>query len=106
MGATIDYGILFTNYYMEKRKAGIAIADALREAYSGSIHTIMTSGLIIIGVPFIMSMLLSDPTLKSILSSLTFGAVAVIILILFVLPAVLAACDKVIVFFSGKIIHL
>lgn len=96
MGATIDYGILFTNYYLEKRGSSLAVADALREAYRGSIHTIMTSGLIIVFAPYIMSLLLPDPAISSILSSLTFGALAAILLILFVLPATLAVCDKVI----------
>lgn len=97
MGATIDYGILFTNYYLGFRHGGQSKADALKNAYSGSIHTIMTSGLIIIMAPFIMSELLTDPTICSILSSLTFGALSVIFLILFVLPAMLAITDKVIV---------
>lgn len=97
MGATIDYGILFTNYYLEFRHGGQSKADALKNAYSGSIHTIMTSGLIIIMAPFIMSELLTDPTICSILSSLTFGALSVIFLILFVLPAMLAVVDKLIV---------
>lgn len=97
MGATIDYGILFTNYYLGFRKDGQSKAESVKLAYKGSIHTIMTSGLIIISAPYIMSVLLSDPTICSILSSLTFGAIAAICLILFVLPAVLAACDKVLV---------
>lgn len=97
MGATIDYGILFTNYYLEFRHGGQSKADALKNAYSGSIHTIMTSGLIIIMAPFIMSELLTDPTICSILSSLTFGALSVIFLILFVLPAMLAVADKLVV---------
>ena len=96
IGATIDYGILFTNYYLGFRRGGQDKAEALKNAYRGSIHTIMTSGLIIIVAPFIMSQLLTDPTICSILSSLTFGALSVILLIVFVLPAVLAASDKII----------
>jgi len=93
MGASIDYGILFTNYYLEKRKS-FSVADSLREAYRCSIHTIMTSGLIIVCAPYIMSVFLSDPTISSILSSLTFGALATLIIILFVYPAVLAVLDR------------
>ncbi|MCQ2159241.1 MAG: MMPL family transporter [Bacteroidales bacterium] len=96
IGSTIDYGILFTNYYLDLRRTGQSISDSLKRAYRGSIHTIMTSGLIIILAPFIMARLLTDPTICSILQSLTFGALAVIILIIFVLPALLAAADKVI----------
>lgn len=94
MGATIDYGILYTNYYLGFRREGQNIADSLRHAYRGSIHTIMTSGLIIIFAPFIMAELLTDPTICSILSSLTLGTLAAISLILFILPALLAVCDR------------
>ena len=94
MGATIDYGILFTNYYRGFRRTGHCKSESLMLSYRGSIHTIMTSGMIIIFAPYIMSVLLTDPTICSILSSLTFGALAAIGLILLVLPAMLAACDR------------
>lgn len=97
IGATIDYGILFTNYYLSCRRSGQPVSVALRQAYRGSIHTVMTSGLIIVLAPFIMAKLLTDPTICSILSSLTFGALSVILLIIFILPALLAASDKLIV---------
>ena len=47
MGSTIDYGIFFTNYYREKRKQN-SIKDAVKLAYEGAIHTIATSGLILV----------------------------------------------------------
>lgn len=97
MGSTIDYGILFTSYYRGFRHKGESPSEALKSAYRGSIHTIMTSGLIIVTAPYIMSLLLTDPTICSILSSITYGAVAAISLILFVLPAMLAACDSLII---------
>lgn len=96
VGSTIDYGILFSSYYVESR-AAYDVRESLRRAYRGSIHTIMTSGLIITVAPYVMSLLMTDPTLKSILSSLAVGAVAVIVLILLVLPATLAALDRVVV---------
>ena len=95
MGATIDYGILFTNYYREKRRT-LEKGDAVKEAYRSSIHTIMTSGLIIVCVPFVMSMLIEDATISAILSSLTIGALAALILILLILPGILYLMDKII----------
>ena len=47
MGATIDYGILFANYYRENRKTMLPV-DAVCAAYRGSIRTILTSGLIMV----------------------------------------------------------
>ncbi len=47
MGATIDYGILFTNYYREQRGL-LDGKEALSAAYDGSIHTILTSASIMV----------------------------------------------------------
>ena len=92
MGATIDYTILLTHYYLEwRRKADIP--TALAEAFQSSSHSILTSGLILIVVPFVMHLIMKDPMIASILWSLSIGALAVVLLILFVLPGVLAALD-------------
>jgi len=95
MGATIDYTILFTHYYLEyRRKADIP--SALSKAYQDSSHSILTSGLILTIVPFVMHLIMKDPMISAILRSLSIGAFALLILILFVLPGVLAALDPLI----------
>ena len=96
MGATIDYAILFTDYYREKRMK-LPIWQALRKSYKNTIHSIMTSGLILILCPYIMSMLLTDPTISMILYSISVGSLSAILLIIFVLPGLLAAFDKIVV---------
>ena len=96
MGATIDYAILFTDHYREKRMY-LPIWKALRKSYKNTIHSIMTSGLILILCPYIMSMLLTDPTISLILHSISVGALSAILLIIFVLPGLLAAFDKIVV---------
>ena len=96
MGATIDYAILFTDYYREKRMY-LPIWKALRKSYKNTIHSIMTSGLILILCPYIMSTLLTDPTISLILHSISVGALSAILLIIFVLPGLLAAFDKIVV---------
>ena len=92
MGATIDYSILFTSYYLSARKT-TDIPGALEGGYKGSSHSILTSGLILSIVPFVLSFTMDDPMIASILKSLAFGAFAILLLILFLLPAVLAALD-------------
>lgn len=92
MGATIDYTILITHYYLDARREN-DIPSALAEAYKGSSHSVLTSGLILIIVPYMMSLFMKDPMIASILSSLSMGALAVVLLILFVLPGVIAALD-------------
>ena len=96
MGATIDYAILFTDYYRKKRMY-LPIWQSLRKSYKNTIHSIMTSGLILILCPYIMSMLLTDPTISLILQSISVGALSAILLIIFVLPGLLAAFDKIVV---------
>lgn len=95
MGATIDYGILFTNYYRSHRKA-MGIREALSAAYDGSLHTILTSSLIMIMVTGILGLTLSDPTIGAICLTIAEGALCATILILFLLPGLLASVDKVI----------
>ncbi len=95
MGATIDYGILLTNYYRENRKK-FGAKEALAEAYKGSIHTIMTSGLIMVFVTAIISMFYSDPTVAQICRTISIGVTAAILLIVFILPGMLATFDKLI----------
>lgn len=96
MGATIDYGILFTNNYREARATSSKI-DSIRKAYLASTHTILTSGTIMTMAPFAMSVLIDDATIAKILQCIGAGALAAVVLIIFVLPGLLAAFDKFVV---------
>lgn len=96
MGATIDYGILFTNNYREARASSSKI-DSIRKAYMASTHTILTSGTIMTMAPFAMSVLIDDATIAKILQCIGAGALAAVVLIIFVLPGLLAAFDKFVV---------
>ena len=96
MGATIDYGILFTHYYCESRKT-LSIKDALAKAYDGSIHTIMTSGLILVAVTAVVGQMFEDATIAAIVRTISIGSFCAIMLILFILPGILATCDKIVI---------
>lgn len=93
MGATIDYSILFTQYYRQERSLSDK-GSSLRNAYRKSFHAIMTSGLILILTPLLMVFTVSDPMISSILRCISIGASAAILLILFVLPAALTILDR------------
>ncbi|MDR2043621.1 MAG: MMPL family transporter [Clostridium sp.] len=93
MGATIDYGILFTNYYREKRRT-MEVQEALTAAYDGSIHTIMTSGSIMVFALGVLGTLPCDPAIGTICQTLSAGTLSATLLILFVLPGMLATFDK------------
>ena len=96
MGATIDYTILFTGFYTRSRMT-MSPEESLAAAYDGALHSISTSGLILTLVPFAMSFTMSDAMICSILKSISAGAAVIMLLVLFVLPGVLAALDKIII---------
>ncbi len=100
MGSTIDYGILYTSYYLEFRRTKNR-KEALIEAYNKSIHTILTSGSILVIVTFIVGNFATAITAK-ICITLCKGTLCSIILILMFLPAILATFDKFIVKKSDK----
>lgn len=95
MGATIDYGILVSSQYREARRS-LGIREALERALARSIHTIMTSASIMILVTGILSFLFDNPTVAQICRTISIGALAATILILFMLPGLLAALDPLI----------
>ena len=93
MGATIDYGIVFTSYYREAR-AEMDVKNALVAAYNGSIHTVLTSGSIMVLVTMVVGPLFGNPPIEQIVKTLSVGALSAIILILFMLPALIAVFDR------------
>ncbi len=96
MGATIDYGIVFCNFYRESRKT-LPVPEALEAAYEGSIHTIMTSGSIIVLVLANLGIFVSSAMISEVSITLSIGALIAIALILLVLPALVVFCDRVII---------
>ena len=97
MGATIDYGILFANYYRENRKTMLPV-DAVCAAYRGSIRTILTSGLIMVIGPGAMAIAIDDLMISNIVGCLAVGAFMAVVLTLTVVPAVLVALDRWVVY--------
>ena len=95
MGATIDYAILYTSYYLEHRKSE-GIKESIIDSYNKSMHTILTSSSILIIVTLIIANFASAIAAK-ICKTISEGTLCSTILILTLLPAVLAFCDKVIV---------
>jgi len=96
MGATIDYAILYTTYYQEFRQKD-SILKSMTRAYNGSIHTVLTSGLIITIVTGVLGFMSADPTIAQICRVISIGAASAITLILLVLPSLLAVFDKFVV---------
>ncbi len=95
MGATIDYAILYTSYYLESRK-NKNIKESVIYAYNNSIHTILTSSSILIIVTLIIANFASAIAAK-ICKTVSEGTLCSTILILTLLPAVLAFWDRVMI---------
>lgn len=93
MGATIDYAILFTNYYRELRKDD-SIRISLKETYNKSIHTILTSSLIMIIITGVLGFIFKDPAIGEICHIIAIGVTIAVLLILFVLPSIIVLFDK------------
>ena len=95
MGATIDYAILYTSYYLENRKT-LGVKESVIASYNSSINTILTSSSILIIVTLIIANFASAIAAK-ICKTVSQGTLCSTILILLLLPSVLAMCDKIIV---------
>ena len=95
MGATIDYAILYTSYYIENRKT-MDKREAIINSYNKSIGTILTSASILILVTFVVGKFTSGITSK-ICNTLSQGTLCAEVLILTLLPGLLAVCDKFII---------
>lgn len=93
MGATIDYAILFTNYYLESRKNS-SIKISLKETYNKSIHTILTSSMIMIIITGVLGFIFTDPAIGEICHIIAIGVTLAVLLILFVLPSIITLFDK------------
>lgn len=95
MGATVDYAILMTNYYREVRQT-LEKDSALRETYEKSVHTVLTSGMFMILVTGALGFSPIDPTISQICQSIALGALSATLLVMFVLPGMLSALDRVV----------
>ncbi len=96
MGATIDYAIVFSSYYKELRRT-LPRYESLCGAYEKSIHTIMTSGLILILVTAILGKFCPTQSIAQVCTSIALGSLSAVLLILFILPGLLACFDRLVV---------
>lgn len=93
MGATIDYAIVYTTYYLENRE-NFDVKQAITEAYNKSIHTIITSSLILTICTLVVAIFTSASASK-ICETISEGAICATVLIIFILPGVLASMNKI-----------
>ena len=97
MGATIDYAILFTSYYVEYRTYfKQSIKDALISTYNRSINAILTSASILIIVTALVGNMATAIAAK-VCSAISLGTFCSTLIILVLLPSLLATLDRFVV---------
>ena len=97
MGATIDYAILFTSYYVENRSYfKMNIRDALISTYNRSINAILTSASILIIVTAIVGNM-ATAIAAAVCQAISLGTFCATLIVLILLPALLATLDRFVV---------
>jgi len=101
MGATIDYGILMSNTYVEHRE-NYDKKESLVKAVETALPTIFTSGLILIICGFVIGFISSQVSISTVGKIIGIGTVFSVIMILFVLPSVLYLLDGFVMKFTKR----
>lgn len=94
LGATIDYAILITSKYIDKRKSGQSKRDAIDFALGTSISSIFTSGLCFFAATVGVGLFSRIEIISSICILLARGAIISMIAVTFILPSFLLVFDK------------
>jgi len=95
LGATIDYAILFTQFYVEARKT-LVKRDAIKYALDHGGHSILTSSLILTTAGYVLKFASSVTGVSAIGELIGRGAALSGVLVIFLLPMLLYIFDKAI----------
>ncbi len=93
LGATIDYGILLTQHYLNARKL-MQKKEALKYALDNSGHSVLTSGLILTAAGYALKFVSSIQGISSMGELIGRGAALSIFLVLVLLPQLLYRLDS------------
>ena len=101
MGATIDYGILYTCNYIEERRSKDK-KQAVGDAMNRSIKTILTSSLILMGCCLTTGLLMTQKAISQTTTMIAVGTAVAVFMVIFILPVVLYITDKLATMQFGK----
>ena len=96
LGATIDYAILITTKYVGKRKEGVNKHDAVYNALSTSVNSILVSGLCFFAATFGVGIYSRIEMISSLCTLMARGAIVSMFVVALMLPAFLMLFDKLI----------
>lgn len=97
LGSTVDYAILMTTRYKYERSTGKSRKESVYTAHETSINSILVSALSFFGATFGVSLYSKIDMIKSLCTLLARGALISMVTVIFILPSLLYAFDKVIV---------
>jgi len=100
LGATIDYAILMTTKYLEKRKLGKDKFQSVRSAVENSSHSIFVSGMCFFAATIGVGVYSKLDMISSICTFISRGAIISMLSVLLVLPSSLLIFDRYIIKFS------
>ena len=95
MGANIDYAIVISSHYQEK-KTRMPHKQAIVEALNAAFPTVFTSGTIMASAGLLIGNLSAQPVVSIMGTCIGRGTIISIILVLFVLPSILVLGDSII----------
>ena len=96
LGATVDYAILMTTRYKAERINGVDKKKAVHTALATSIPSILVSGMGLFAATFGVALYSEIDIISSMCMLMARGAVISMAAVIFILPALLLLCDKLI----------
>ena len=94
--ATVDYAILMTTRYKAERLGGQDKHGAVTTALAASIPSIIVSGMGLFAATFGVAVYSNIDIISSMCMLMARGAVVSMLCVIFILPALLTLCDKLI----------
>ncbi|MBR4732921.1 MAG: MMPL family transporter [Lachnospiraceae bacterium] len=106
LGATVDYAILMTTRYKMERMLGKEKRDAVHVAVHSSIPSIIVSGMGLFAATFGVAVYSDIDIISSMCMLMARGAIISVLMVIFILPALLLAFDRVICDTTVGLTHL
>lgn len=96
LGATVDYAILMTTRYKSERLLGNDKRKSVTTALATSIPSILVSGMGLFAATFGVAVYSDIDIISSMCMLMARGAVVSMVCVIFILPALLMLCDKIV----------
>ena len=96
LGATVDYAILMTMRYKAERTSGKDKKESVQTAIATSIPSVIVSGMGLFAATFGVAVYSDIDIISSMCMLMARGAIISMLMVIFILPALLLLCDKVI----------